>query len=269
MLQTHLIKKIETIAEQKINLVFASIAKVLLENIENLEHFNIKQFALAANCSPASFLKFAKYLGYKGTKDLIPALIYEKQTMYHENELTKSQTSGDVMFDFYLNKYAEVLLANLKAANIANRRAILQLTKLLQKNTPIFLVGKGANLDVCNIFSNYLQKMGYVVYFSQDFEIQQKWQELFTHKALCVIFSASGSSRRISNIAKAAVKKRSQIINFTFNANSEIYKAATINFLVQNNEEIFHEQRNVRITFLFLAMQIVLVLAKRANHKKK
>ncbi|UVD81644.1 MurR/RpiR family transcriptional regulator [Mycoplasma iguanae] len=263
-METSLIKAIERIAKQKVNLVYSSIAETLLNNIHNLENFNINDYSKMASCSPASFLNFAKHLGYSGTKNLIPAIMMERNLLKVQKSAVESDNSNkNLDKSIRLENYFKFMQESLEFTNQVNRENILNFDQYLKKDQKIYLVGKGANLDVINIFANYLSKLDYHVVHSLDFEVQQKWIKNFSANDIIIIFSFTGGSTRISKIVKHAIEKNAKVINFTSNLLSYIASVATLNLSVPKNEEIMEEQRTARLSLLFIVMQIVYVLKDR------
>lgn len=255
-----LIKEIERLSKQTNNLVFSSIAKVLLNEIDNLKNFNITVFAKKANVSPASFLIFAKSLNFQGTKDLIPALIQEKTLIASKNWVN---AKTDFLLEEKIEDYFTFVKNSLNFTKESNINSIIEFAKkLLNFKNKIYIIGKGANLDVINIFANYLSKNNYSVIHSYDFEVQQKWLKNFINKDIIVVFSYSSNSERINQIIKTAIDKKCFIVNFSANFISYIFKKANINFKVTKNEEVIQNQRTARIQFLFLVMLINISLQK-------
>lgn len=259
-MELSLVKKIKYLSIQNKNDVFGSIANVLLDKKNDLRNFNINQYAKKANCSTASFLKFSKNLGFKGTKDLIPALLYEQSIMFNN---TEEKIKSSNYLEDKINSYTEFVIEQINFTKKENENNILVLTNKLKKfEGKIYLIGKGANLDVINIFANYLSKNNFSVIHSYDFEVQQKWVDNFTAKDIIIVFSYSGKSSRIKGIVEKAFIQKSFIVNFSANLIEYIHDHSSINFKVLSNEEVLTNQRTARISFLFLVMLINIAIKK-------
>lgn len=252
------IKQIKNLADQNFNLTYKSISQLLLTKLSYLDDFNIGEYSKAANCSLAAFSKYAKLLGFTGTKTLIPAIIQEYKMTKNLSGLKKNQSTNEQPNDL-IDSYHHYVLESINFSYENNKNSILEFNALLKPQHKIWIVGKGANLDVINILANYLGKINYNVIHSLDFEVQQKWIHNFKENDILILFSFSGSSRRIDTIFQSALQKKLHIINFTANPSTSIFQHSTINFLIKSNEDVFENQRTGRIVMLYLIMQILLI----------
>lgn len=168
-----LITKLKQIRAYDSNSCHGLIAKVLLDRIDDLPNFNIGRYAQLCQCSKGALTKFAQQLGFKGTKDLIPQIIYEHQ-FFRLAALNQKNESADQSCYVFLKNSHRLILEAVDFVYAQNLNALVELVKLLQIHRRLFLIGKGANLDIINIFANYLGKLDFHVTHSTDFEVQQK-----------------------------------------------------------------------------------------------
>lgn len=138
-----IIEKIQYYQEQKSPKIFASISKVILDNIDKIEEFDTKNYATLAKCSISSITKFAKYLGFKGTKDLIPALIQERNFLKLYNKF-EVNTKFNFKFHEIESDFHDEIIKSINFAYNFNYKNLIDFVEILSKNSRIFLVGKGA-----------------------------------------------------------------------------------------------------------------------------
>lgn len=73
-MNSNLIDQLSLLLKQNRNFIDKEIAGFLLLNIQKIMSLKLEIIAKSANCSTASVIKFCKKLGFKGLKDLLPAL---------------------------------------------------------------------------------------------------------------------------------------------------------------------------------------------------
>lgn len=252
----NLINEIEIYSKQKVNLVYKTIADFFLQNIERILQLKLEEIAINCNCSTASIIKFAKKLGFVGIKDLLPA-IDRSYGYWKFHNSRKIHATSHISQTQKMTNYHYLIEENLSYLFKFNRDALLKAAKLLKNKRHVMLFGKGSNLEAINIFANYLSKLNYHVDYHYDFEVQEKWMQKFNKDSLCIFFSFSAMHKAIDSIVQEAKNKGMEIISFTSNSDSYLFKESDVAFITKNNEDILEHHTNARIAFIYLLMQII------------
>ncbi|AGQ51173.1 MurR/RpiR family transcriptional regulator [Mesomycoplasma hyopneumoniae] len=257
-MNSNLIDQLSLLLKQNRNFIDKEIASFLLLNIQKIMSLKLEIIAKSANCSTASVIKFCKKLGFKGLKDLLPALdrnysyLNFQKKRYSENKISQKNQ--------ILSKYHLLIMNNLDKIYNLNYNSMIKFVELLQKTRHIMLFGKGSNLESINIFANYLSKLQYHIDYHYDFEVQQKWTEKSIDSSVCVFFSFSGMHSIMDELVNKMKAKNCIIVAFTGNFESNLYKQSLISFLTFKNEDVLENHTSARISFIYLVMQIINLL---------
>ncbi|CAT05337.1 putative HTH-type transcriptional regulator [Mesomycoplasma conjunctivae] len=243
-------------SQQNHNIIDKKIAQFLLDNLDKINHLNLNIIANNVNCSKSNITKFAKKLNFRGIKDLLPTL----DKNYSYLRMKKVRLSNNFEENDALVWYHNLIQLNIEQLYLLNKNAVYQLTKLILRKKHIILFGKGSNLDVINVFANYLSKMQFHVDYHYDFEVQQKWITKNMENSVCIFFSFSGLHNDIDDLVNQVYNKKCDLVAFTSNYESYLYKKAHISLLTTQNEDVLDNHTSARIAFLYLIMQVINLL---------
>ncbi|MDF9627592.1 MurR/RpiR family transcriptional regulator [Mesomycoplasma ovipneumoniae] len=245
-------------SKQNHNFIDKEIAKFLISNTSKIMTLKLSIIAKNANCSTASVIKFCKKLGFKGLKDLLPAL--DRNYSYMQIQKSRFSNNKIASKNTTVSLYHSLISKNLDNLYKINHDSIIKFVALLKKVRHIIFFGKGSNLEIIQIFANYLSKLQYYVDYHYDFEVQQKWVEKSVDFSVCVFFSFSGMHLEIDRLVQTMKSKNCNIISFTSNYESNLFKQSSISFLTFKNEDVLEKHTSARIAFIYLIMQIINLL---------
>jgi DNA-binding MurR/RpiR family transcriptional regulator len=157
-----LINKLQNIMKDHRASVNHSLSEVLLRNLNHIKTKTINEIAMEANCSKSSVVKFAKYLGLDGYKELIQRLNIEANILVPQLTLINpfAPTPNQAEIEL-LSNYYELVSSNLQYIQNNFLQEIIKASTLIKQSKKIFLFGKGSNLNGMQILANYLMKLNY------------------------------------------------------------------------------------------------------------
>ncbi|AOG60680.1 hypothetical protein SHELI_v1c07310 [Spiroplasma helicoides] len=250
----NLIKKLEIISSSNENSVKKLLANFFLSNLDRINNLSIAEVSEKCFCSKSSIVKFAKELNLNGYKELISVLTWEHSIF---KTLKSKKTNLKYNFNFFNN-----IQENIDQLKNYNFETFLEISTYLKDKKPrVFLFGKGPNIHINTIFNNYLIKLGYSVFHSSDFDVQEKYVNNVEEGDVCFVLSYSGLTSSITKIFEIAKSKNAKVVLATSNSNTEMFNDSDFTFLIKNNEEVLVNQRNSIISFNILVMQIIYLLS--------
>lgn len=251
MKHTNLLNKLKYFSEAGDKTINEIISINLLNNIQRIDEVNINELSQLSNCSKASIVKFCKILNLNGFKELIRILSFESKFTY----FTKKDSTNTTLIEYKNN-----ILENIENALTFCYEQIQEIVKEIKICKQIYLFGKGPNLNVCNIFHNYLIKLGFNTIFSTDLDVQEKVARNISDTSLVFFFSFSAMTSQLVSIYDSIKDKGCKIVVLTGNPKGIIVKESNINIYTINNEEILNGQRNSVISFVTIVMAIINLL---------
>ncbi|WHQ36847.1 MurR/RpiR family transcriptional regulator [Spiroplasma sp. SV19] len=261
MKSSNLINDIQKLAENDNGSVRYVISKELLKHLNNIIHLNITKLSQLTSCSKSAIVKYCKDLNLEGYKDLIRVLSFEARIL--EPIAKQDNKNVEQKLAFYQLKIEE----NFNYINHNYVEQFIKVINLLQPGQNIYLFGKGPNINVCNVFHNYLIKLGYNTFFSNDLDVQLKLGSLITQDAVVFIFSYSGLTKKIINLYNIAKERNSKIVFISSNFLSPMYQKDNINIMTLNNEEILPDAQSSVISFTMIVMEIIFLLNEKLISK--
>lgn len=255
MSDQNLITTLQTYAAKNDASLNCAIAKALLASTEQMNTLTIDQLSQLANCSKASIVRFCKTFEFDGYKEFHWNLLLQQKLAK-----TQKQPHSNNEFD-KLTLYSKQIMENLTYLQETAFTNIIAASKAIKAADKIFLFGKGPNLWTCSVLSGYLQKLGYPVFTSTDLDIQAKLINNASKQSVAIFFTYSGQTPEVLKIYEKALEIKTTNIVITSNINSPICSKKNVNIISLMNEEILSGSRNCSISYLYVVMQIVNLLA--------
>ncbi|WGI36626.1 MurR/RpiR family transcriptional regulator [Mesomycoplasma lagogenitalium] len=251
---------LEKYSNQNINIIYKSISIFLLSKLNEVSNLKLKEVALNSNCSQASVVNFVKKLGFSTFQRLLFQIEkdYNFISVLKEKEIDQNVEIRPVHYK--IQKYYNLIQSNLIFAFHKNQDAILKLAKLLKEKKEVYLFGKGSNLEIMSIFHKYLSAKDIKCHYSYDLDLQEKWINYVKKDSLCIFFSFSGNTEPIVSNFKIIKNTECYTVSFTSNYESYLFTNSDLNLVTNLNEDVLENHASVRISFLFILLNIINML---------
>ncbi|MEG6532741.1 MurR/RpiR family transcriptional regulator [Caldibacillus thermoamylovorans] len=212
------------------------IAMAILENQEIIQSLTIKDLSKIANVSEASVVRFYKRLGISSFKTFQIELIKEVNSLTNIN-------------DFSLLKYNDTPYQLLQKVISNNEYSLYSLRKTINKkdfekaveilinSNRIGLYGVGGSSTAAYDANNKFIKIGYSTGMYTDFHTMLAYVSNLNKNDVLILFSTSGKTKEIIEIASFAKKLEIPTIAITADAKSQLIKLSDISLLYPDIEQ--------------------------------
>lgn len=217
------------------------ISEYLLQNYKDISKYDAKLLAKKGYTSIAGVTRFCKKIGFKGFTDFKIKLIEESAiisnndiSLFDDIDISKDDTIQSIITK--LNKISVDTLNETKILQDVD--SIQKIVEELKKVEVIDFYGMGAS-HIVALDANYkFMRAGKItnVYALADHQYVQAKNSNKNH--IAVIFSYSGETPEMINIAKVLVKNNVKIIAITKNSDNPISKLADYNIYVASKEKL-------------------------------
>lgn len=185
------------------------VADYILAHVQTVFHLPIAQLAAASGVSQASWVRFAKTLGYSGLKDLKKALFMEMNWNSEPEETPRFQDIRDFSD---IESLSRAVKENSQKAiedtfQVLNTTVVEQTIERMRSAPTVRLFGVGASATVAEDFASKLMRIGVPVCFHHDLHLQLSYAANTDPKDLCLFISHSGATVEVLetlDIAKSA-----------------------------------------------------------------
>ncbi len=185
------------------------VAAYILDNIQSIFSTPVARLAEESGVSQVTWIRFCKALGYTGLKDLKKDLVEEL------NSAVQEDNTGTAFSDISHYTTTEQMILSVGSATV---RAVEDTIKLLNPAVTeaaadaiasarrIRLFGLGASGLVAEDFLSKLARINLNVSYSPDFHTQLVHAATMQKEDVAVLFSYSGVTREIVELAEVAGK---------------------------------------------------------------
>ena len=174
----------------------ASIARFLLEHLEELDQFSMEELARRTYTSKPSLVRFAQGLGFKGWKDFYPALLRERfyeESHYSDIDHNLPFTAEDSLPEI-IQKIATIQKESIQdTADRLDSQLLQEASRLMAKADRIVLFGLSPNDYLASVFRRKMMAIGKNIEVAHSGEFGLTARSL-SRKDLAVIISYSGNN---------------------------------------------------------------------------
>ncbi|AXK50973.1 MurR/RpiR family transcriptional regulator [Spiroplasma alleghenense] len=239
-------ENLTTIANNQDNISYASIAKYLLECMENNVVIKSKDCALACFVSESVLTAFAKKYGYEGFREIVIRIKVENEYYPHQNNL--KNLNKDVLE----NNFRDFFEKNL---NLVDDQGIVikKLINNIKTAENSYLISCYEQEDSVSLFAGELQFLGFNVFFNSQRKNNSAWLTKAKKEDLFVFFAFGIDNQYIVNYFQIALQKCNKVVVITSSSQKHKFLQASDLIIIDypDRENISISTRTSVLTFLF------------------
>lgn len=218
------------------------IAEFALNNMKKVSRMTIKEFAMAANVSEASVVRFCKNIGVKGFREFKLVLNQElvlkgKNSGFNIVDQKKKEdlTTQDVLF----NTLELDRLAVDQLFNTLDTKSVEQAVERVSKSNIVVVYGAGASSMVAEDLTHKFTKLGLSTFFNRDFHYMLSIVLNMKKGDTFIAISTTGQTQEVLELSELAKKRKATIISITTLQKSKLAKQSDILLSTPVLEEYF------------------------------
>lgn len=218
------------------NSKYKDLAKVLLNNLDNIKKLNINKVSELSFTSAPTVVRACQYLGLTGYKELVQILtsneIIEKDNFQKQLD--------DIINDTNLLIDDELIS---KVSNLLHNHA-----------TEFIMIAKGESFAILQIFKYRLMRLGIKTHTYDDPENLYVDLQQNENKKTMLVLSVSGETTFVNNAVEYAIKKNIEIFSITTFSPNNLNKLCNKNLYIAHNPMMNVEISKVNIISIFLIL---------------
>lgn len=243
------------------------VADYILTDTESFIYSNLAAASEAANVSEATFVRFAKALGFSGYRDMHIAMAASRKSDSAEGIADLSvdeNTSFEDVPSIVINR-AICAFNNLKG--IFDLKEYTKAVEALEKTQNICVFGAGGSAYVGKDVANKFMRLGKFVQASSDPHVQVSYAVSMHPGDVAIGISHSGETQQTVEVLRLAQNQGARVICITNYEASSAAKLADIKLLTASYEKILQSETMVsRLSQLTIVDMLYLGLIQR-NYK--
>ncbi len=237
----------------------AIIAFLNGNNISNLSYLSITEFASQANVAESTLLRFCRKLGLRGYSEFRMLLAQSNNSEYTEDEENFSFTIMNSMCTALHSTY-----------ELLNQENIEKATDLLLGAKQIYCMGSGNSGVAAEEMRNKFLRFGIHMYHLSDSHLQMIASSTLQEDDVLVLFSVSGSTKDMIDIARMAKRIGTKLIIITNYLRSPLSSYADISlFVVTKNTPLDGGSLIAKISQLYVIDVLAASVFKRMGKQSQ
>ena len=242
-----------------------TIAKYLLENLDNTEKINLKEISEGTGQSKATIFRFCRNLGFQGfaefrkvVNDLNNNYIYSNHEIVIRNLYRKDL---DEFYDFYflILKFQRQSIKSLIYENKIDASSIL-----IKNAKKIIIAASNINYNQAIDFKNKLVALGLNCFLEQDYRTLISLGNISNEDDLFITISLSNLNKSVLSIGKLAKSNNAKWLHIGTKKNSLEDPNIDMMLTFESNESQLWNLYSLRGEGLFQILN--LVFASLLNH---
>lgn len=178
------------------------VADYVLSNYKTIVHSTMSEIKDIIKVGDATIIRFCQALGFSGFSDL--KIEIAKELMTSDQEKDNS------------DPFLQDMIESLKQTSLLTDQAkIKSATQLMKEAERIFIFGVGHSGLAAQEFQTQLMRLGIQSYFVSDNHFQIHAVSSFTDRDLAIIFSLTGRTKEIIDIATIAKEADGKVVGVT------------------------------------------------------
>lgn len=216
------------------------LADVVLNNPDNVLEKNANELAKHIGCDQATVVRFAQQLGYTGYVDMKLAIARETGALWQNYESTTESTSNfDVVSNKLLQLHTEALK---KTLNNTKEKIFTHLIEKISSAQKVMICGAGTSRLAAEDLNVKLMRQGINTIYFADLQMWKTFLGYLDENDVLILFSHSGETLEIVELAKEAHKKGIFLTVITGFESSSVAKLSDCLILTE-----CHAERSIRL----------------------
>lgn len=205
------------------------VANFYLENPDDAPALTIAQAAQRVGVSEATFTRLSRVMGFDSFANFRSAFAAEWAVLKHKN-LESAYTTDIGLDDDVASVVTKMTVIDIRSveatAEIINIATITQVAELLTRTNRTLLFGMGGSRIAAEDLEQKLIRIGLHAYTPADTHLSLTMAALLNEGDVVVLFSHSGLTQEVLDMAAVARERKAHVIGVTSNVNSELVAAS-------------------------------------------
>lgn len=230
---------------KNLNKTEARIASYFIEVNQNIINKTISELSQEIGVSESTIFKFVKKIGYAGFQDFKISLASNYKN--DSEQTTKTNVFSDIAEDDSLNDiFQKVIIPKVKfleyLLETINEELIEEAVEMIHQSGILFFSGVGGSSVIAyDSFHKFLRTEFQCQYIS-DFNLQLTYSKKIDKNCLAFLFSHSGTTKEVIELATSLKKNGAKIISLTGNYGTPLEELSDISFVVSSEESALRSQ---------------------------
>ncbi|MGE6376456.1 MurR/RpiR family transcriptional regulator [Peribacillus muralis] len=240
------------------------VAQYILEHADLVQTYTISEISINANVSQASVVRFCKRMGIESFKTFQLTLVKElSSTHANINDLSLLR-ENDTPYQLFQKVTMTNKIALDSLEQTLNKKEFDKAVKCLSLAKRIAFFGVGGSSTAALDASHKFAKLGVATGMNTDFHTVISYVSNFTSEDALVLFSTSGKTKDVLEMASYAKKIDVPIVAITAYSKSPLLKLATIQLCFPDIE---HDHRIGSIASRIMQLNMVDALYLSVFHR--
>lgn len=266
---TNYLEKVLRPYMKNLNKTETKIASYFIEANQNIINKTISELSQDIGVSESTIFKFVKKIGFNGFQDFKISLASNYK---NDNQQTiKSNVFSDITEDDSLNDiFQKVIIPKVQFLDYLletiNEELIEAAVKMIHQADTLFFSGVGGSSAIAyDSFHKFLRTEFQCQYIS-DFNLQLTYSKKTDNNYLAFLFSHSGTTKEVIELATSLKKNGAKIISLTGNYGTPLEKLSDISFVVSSEESALRSQTlSSRILYMTIIDILYVIITYRDN----
>lgn len=204
-------------------------ANFYLENPDDAPSLTIAQVAKRVGVSESTFTRLSRVMGFDSFSNFRSAFAAEWAVLKRKN-LEGAYTTDIGLDDDIASVVKKITVIDIRSveatAEIVNIAIISEVAELLSHASRVILFGVGGSKIAADDLEQKLIRIGLQAYSPSDIHLSLTMAALLNRDDVVVLFSNSGITQEVLDIATVAHDREARVIGVTSNVNSELASIA-------------------------------------------
>ena len=213
------------------------IADRLLSEPTRMIEKSIADFASECHCDQTTVVRFAQLLGYSGYAELKIAVARQSETLWQDfkQETPAGSSQEKQVADSLMRLHSESISGTFRNLDYSD---LLETVSRIGKAKHIMICGAGTSAFAAEDLHIKLSRQGIHSYFYRDVEMWKTFIGYLGGGDLLILFSNSGETPSILDLAKTAGKKKIPVAGIVSFPGSSLAKCSEITLITENRGEL-------------------------------
>lgn len=221
------------------------IASYFIEVNQDIINKTISELSQEIGVSESTIFKFVKKIGYAGFQDFKISLASNYKS--DSEQITKTNVFSDITEDDSLNDiFQKVIIPKVKfleyLLETINEELIKEATEMIHQSDTLFFSGVGGSSVIAYDSFHKFLRTDFQCQFISDFNLQLTYSKKTDKNCLAFLFSHSGTTKEVIELATSLKKNGAKIISLTGNYGTPLEELSDISFVVSSEESALRSQ---------------------------
>lgn len=254
IINSSILDKIKKISNSN-DLVSKTIAKVILNNLNQISTIKIVDIANLAYTSPSAINRFCKNLGLDGFTELKYELKIFSNSSNLDNLVIKNTYLENI--DHFFDQYLQVKTNSaLLVKKVMTKNLLNDITKLLLSSKSLFLFATNLGYNVSKNFVSRLRKANITIIKENDINLIKEYLNLINENSTVIIITLSGQNEMMLNLVQQINQQKAKIIVISQNL-THFKNLATIQIPLARDEEKIWDVYSIRAQMLMQILDFI------------